>query len=145
MKNNFIVSLFEVLTCSNFNNSKCFTLPENSSAPSTSLSAPAAVVRYITTYSQGNAVKQAVLFPVVKVATSENGASATSDRSVTKTTPVVSVLNNGTNFIANGRSLQQQTYVGATNLLQQVSVEDKFLNSILTVSSSDVTRNSDVK
>jgi hypothetical protein len=100
------------------------------------LSAPAAVVRYITTYSQGNAVKQAVLFPVVKVTTNENGANGASDRNVAKTTPVVSVLNNGTNFLTNGRSLQQQTYVGATNLLQQVSVKNKFINFNTTVCQS---------
>jgi hypothetical protein len=99
----------------------CFIPLENSSASSANLTAPTAVVRYITTYSQGNAVKQAVLFPVVKMTTSENGASATTDRTVAKPTPVVSVLNNGTSFVTNGRSLQQQTYVGATNLLQQVS------------------------
>lgn len=94
---------------------------DNPTISTTSLSSPAAVVRYITTYSQGNAVKQAVLFPVVKVATSENSTSAVGERFVAKTLPTVSVLNNGTSFVTNGRSVQPPTYVSTANLLQQVS------------------------
>lgn len=87
-----------------------------SSSSSSSLTSPTAVYRYITQFSKGTAVKQAMFVPVVKVPTSEHAVNI--ERTAPKTTPSISVLSNGSSFVTNGRSLQQQTFIGATNLPQ---------------------------
>lgn len=99
-------------------------------ASSLSTSSPqAAVVRYITTYSQGTPVRQAVLIPIMNAASSESAAvtpgSNGEAKAVTVKPSVVTVLNTtSTGVISNGQTAQQrqQLVVRQTSVPSCVSI-----------------------